>query len=465
MTKLNQLRAFLLVMALCPMLSGCIVDDIPPKEDKPVNEWIEETMRKYYLWEDEIAGQEALDLSADPETFFQSMLSDKDGKVGKGYHYSTINKKSSSTKANMGDGYSFGFEYQYYIIEKMNKYALLILYVLPGSPADDRGFKRGDWIMDINNKEVPRTTAELIRLMDVSSAVTATFGISNDPGEAVRDRLDLTASLVTDNPVFVNKTILYGNPQRKIAYLVYNHFTSGPTGATNDEQFSNRLRDAFANFKAEKPDEFILDLRYNGGGELVASQLLGTMLAPESALGEIFCNQVYNEKQKGSNKPVLLDTKNIKEGANLDLKKLYIITSKRTASASEAIINGLSPFLGLNTKLILVGEKTEGKNVGSLAFKDENYDWEIHPIIIRLSNSEGFSDYDTGFEPTFQCEEGSNVQYDLGDTREYLLRKVLDYIVAGSPIRATSLRSTDEFNLVPIYNSLDGKKRNEMVIR
>ena len=43
--------------------------------------------------------------------------------------------------------------------------------------------------------------------------------------------------------------------------------------------------------------------------------------------------------------------------ANLNLNKIYILTSQYTASASEAIINGLKPYMG-DENVILIGEQT-----------------------------------------------------------------------------------------------------------
>ena len=67
-------------------------DDTPAKGDDPgngnteleVNEWIESVMRSDYLWNNDIPAQNKLDFSADPQTFFRSMLSLKDGKTRNG---------------------------------------------------------------------------------------------------------------------------------------------------------------------------------------------------------------------------------------------------------------------------------------------------------------------------------------------------------------------------------------------
>ena len=48
-------------------------------------------------------------------------------------------------------------------------------------------------------------------------------------------------------------------------------------------------------------------------------------------------------------------------GYALNLPRLYVIVSSGTASASEAVVNGLR---GIGLEVVLVGQKTNGKNVG-----------------------------------------------------------------------------------------------------
>ena len=89
-------------LLLCLLGMSCS-DDTPAKGDDPgngnteleVNEWIESVMRSDYLWNNDIPAQNKLDFSADPQTFFRSMLSLKDGKTRNGkhlYYYSYMEK-------------------------------------------------------------------------------------------------------------------------------------------------------------------------------------------------------------------------------------------------------------------------------------------------------------------------------------------------------------------------------------
>lgn len=456
-------------LVLCFLFAaGCGEQEIPapepaPSQEQTANQWIEDSMRKYYLWEKQIPEKEKLDFTQDETSFFFSLLADEDGKTPQGgehYYYSSINKKSASksaTRSYLGDDYSFGFEFQYYYIRNLKKYALLTLYVLPGSPAAEEGLKRGDWIMTIGGEPVSGDTESLLTLLYPASPVTQTFGLASSPELSLSGDIRLTAAVLEDDPVFLSKTIAYQG--RKIGYLVYNHFTDGPTDDDPDKAnlFDLRLREAFRRFKTEKPDEFVLDLRYNGGGLVRSAQLLASLLAPASALDDVFCHLTYNGRQNGyANQTLTLDSKEIDAASeNLNLKRLYVIVSSRTASASEALVNGLRPYMDV----VLTGEQTEGKNVGSVTFDDERFDWELHPIVSRLSNKDGFSDYEKGFAPDVLCEESkTDVYYELGDEREFMLETALAHLTGST--RNASLRSASKFAGTLLYHSPDRRKTN-----
>ncbi|MDD3061593.1 MAG: S41 family peptidase [Massilibacteroides sp.] len=248
------------------------------------------------------------------------------------------------------------------------------------------------------------------------------------------------------NPIYIDTTFLVGN--KKIAYLMYNSFRSGPSGY-DDKTYDNQLQSVFAEFAAQNPDEFILDLRYNSGGVITSAQLLATMLAPQNALGQTFCKLIYNESL---NKTVeyTLDKSVIGNGQNLGLNRLYILTERNTASSSELIINGLRPYFKDN--LILVGNTTEGKNVGSNEFSDKtSHSWVLHPITCLVTNSEKFSDYTDGFTPDYPIDE---TYYDgdlgtLGETNEYMLSQTLDLILAGNVSKSLKSAENSLLRIVP----------------
>ena len=109
-------------LLLCLLGMSCS-DDTPAKGDDPgngnteleVNEWIESVMRSDYLWNNDIPAQNKLDFSADPQTFFRSMLSLKDGKTRNGkhlYYYSYMEKnKDYKARTSIDADDTYGMEF------------------------------------------------------------------------------------------------------------------------------------------------------------------------------------------------------------------------------------------------------------------------------------------------------------------------------------------------------------------
>lgn len=411
-----------------------------PSNSSSVNGWIYDVMQQNYLWADEIPAYKQTDTTARPDDFFYSLLSDKDGKHdrtnGRNHYYSSIEEDLSTRNSAQNLTYGFSPAYRYTEANPSLIYAA-VKYVLPGSPAEKAGLKRGDWISHYNGIRLTRSNYVEFhnytgKMTVVVNQRTTEYGFMN-PRE-----LNVEAAInMPENPILVDTVLWVGN--RKVAYLLYNSFTSGPNGY-EDRTYDNQLKSVFSNFASQKPNEMILDLRYNGGGIITSAQLLATMLAPQHALDGVFCRLKYNEKVRPNTYEYHLKKDLLNDGgANLDLDRLYVITSAETASASELIINGLRPYMDV----ILVGTRTEGKNVGSNEYsgKDKNHPWILHPITCWVENKEGFSDYANGFLPEFDnVEDKFDVQ--LGHSDEYMLSQTLSVIRTGSLL--PTLRSTEE---------------------
>lgn len=458
MMKFSLYCRICLLLGLLFSFSAC-KDDDDDKSDKATNKWIESTMRSYYLWYNDIPDKEQLDYNAEPETFFQSLLSSEDGKNrgNSHYYYSTIKKKkSTTTRSNMGGEPTLGFEFQSWIIDKSNYAAVNVLYVLPGSPAEKKGLRRGDWIHKINGASVNDKN-----VYDLLGGKTVVLAISDHYLNKNTYSVELVPAMVEDNPVFMTKVYQdKSTGNKKVGYMVYNHFTSGP-GGDNDETYNNELRQRFAEFKTEGVEEFVLDLRYNGGGLVTSAQILAGLLAPESALGKIFCSLKYNDIQSKTVTYTLDRTEQ-----NLDLPRLFILTTNHTASASEAVINGLRPFYNV----YLLGERTEGKNVGSITLTSDKYDYELHPIVCRIFNANDESEYKTGFpsdwEPVTNGDYRPIINHvELGDKEnDILLKAAMYWIHNGVKPAVTGFTRASGLNVVPGYNSLDRKTVSGMRI-
>ena len=396
--------------------------------------WIEEVMRENYLWaEDMPVIEKENDYFQEPATFFKRLLS-KNALNGKGDKYSYMEETPKESRTLTLDRTStYGMEF---ILTSdptgttAHTFAR-VLYVLPDSPAQKAGIERGDWISAINDERITTDNYEkLTQGGNVSLTRTRITPLENGPGWQVsKDVLNVGASVAMEiNPFLVNK--VWEADGQKIAYLVYNEFATGPNNEGTESAYNEQMKQIFAQFKAQSPDAFILDLRYNNGGFLQCAQALGSLLAPATAMGQNFANLTFNAKADPQVIRYSFDTQYA--DANLNLNKIYILTGKYTASASEVIINGLIPYLGAEN-VVLIGTKTEGKNVAMTSFKNETHGLTLWPVIAYVSNANNEGDYSEGFQPTYQLDENSIIRwYPLGNPEEYLLKNTLSLITTGT---------------------------------
>lgn len=427
-------------------LSSCGVDRWAGyAEQTKTDRWIDDTMRVWYYWYNDIPNTNKLNYFTDPVTFFKSLLSSKDGKNG--IAYSTIDTLQATTRSIPYTGYSYGFQFTTNRVEN-NDTALYahILYVAEGSPAADIHLQRGEWIMEMNGE--PITQKNYAKLYG-STGMDLTIGYYDSQNDTIlaynEVRPIASARTVNDNPVFYKN--IYQRNGNKIGYLVYNHFSAGATSGS--DEYDQSLRQAFQYFASNHINQFILDLRYNNGGLLSCAELLCSMLAPASALGHTLGYVEYNEKINPRQTAFMLDADLIQEGANLNLSTLYILTSAETASASEMVINCLKPYMNV----ILIGATTEGKNVGSLSFTNEELRVVMHPIVCKIYNAEGTSDYEQGFDANIQVNENSDLSRFLpfGDENELLLGTALSVIDGSWAAENASSATT---RIQPIHTSI-----------
>lgn len=398
------------------------------------NLWIEEVMKEHYLWYDSIPELKESDYFSTAEEFLKKCLYSK-ALGGRGDRYSYIEAKTAAeTRSYLERTSTYGFDFELRTdpTGTSSHTFARILYVLPGSPAAEAGLRRGDWLSAADGERL--STSNYTLLMNGGSASLARETLTADAeGAALWGASDTVrvgpSRPVELNPFFVDTVYAIGG--RRVAYLMYNEFSTGPAGLATDTEYREQMRQLFARFKSEAPTDFILDLRYNPGGYLSCATDLASLLAPASALGRTFCTLRYNDITEPRETTILLN--NALASENLDLQALYVITSSYTASASEAVINCLRPYLGAG-RVVLLGEKTEGKNVAMDAYEDERYDLVFYPVVAYVLNAEGRADYVNGLAPDYSLSERNLLSplLPLGDTEEYLLHNTLSLIMTGS---------------------------------
>lgn len=431
------------------------------------NVWIEQIMKEHYLWYDSIPAIKETDYFAEPEDFLQKLVYTK-AQNGKGDPYSYIEIKDASDAARSylqrTSTYGFDFELMTDPTGISSHVFARILFVLPNSPASEAGLERGNWISAIGKEEL--TNNNYGYLMEGGNTTFAreslVFDEEGNSSWIATDTVKVAASRPVElNPFYIDT--IYEVSGKKIAYMVYNEFSTGPNNQATDTEYREQMKQIFARFKGQSPDAFILDLRYNPGGYLSCATDLGSYLAPAADLGKVFCTTLYNDISDPQKIDFPLNTGLASE--NLNLSKLYVLTSKFTASASEAVINCLRPYIGTEN-VVVIGETTVGKNVAMEPYQDERYNFILWPVVAYVLNSAGQANYVNGITPDFTLSERNLISplYPLGNTKEYLLKNTIAYITTGN---MPDLPQTEEqvSKGKIIYNSLIRRSMNGIRLR
>lgn len=456
-----------------------VVDD-SVKLEKPINDFIWKGMNSWYNWQpnvqdlantkddDREAYYTYLNATAEPEDFFYTLLFQK----GTTDRFSWIvDDFVALNNSFQGITKSLGIRLQAVQINTAGDIIFYVRYVAPGSPADIAGIKRGNIINALDG--VIMTATNYSSVSSKLSNETVTFSIVTENGTLIANKT-ITAAVISEDPVYLKKvfTDIHG---KKVGYLVYNGFRS----SYNDE-----LNAAFADFKNQGIQELILDLRLNGGGSVLTSAYLASMI--NSVAGtETFAKLTFNAKHTNQNssytflnKLNVYDASGTKTGEeNINrlagINQLYVLTSSSTASASEMIINGLRPFMSVK----VVGTTTYGKNVGSITLYDSptsDYTSEssansahlyaMQPIVFQIYNKLDQSDYTQGFVPNIEVKEFQywNNILPFGDENEVVLKAALDDIRGVSARLTKSLKFSEikEFEV----SKLEKRFEKEMYI-
>jgi len=228
-----------------------------------------------------------------------------------------------------------------------------------------------------------------------------------------QDGSNVTLQMKKENievPSVLQKKIIEQNGKR-VGYLLFDRFI---------EPSTDELYDAFGYFKNKGVNELVVDLRYNGGGLVSVAGALGSLIRAEDD-EKLFFTLQFNEKSR--NKDMTYHLRAVDNSLS-GINKVYFLTTKSTCSASEAVINGLKPYVDV----VIIGSKTCGKPVGMIG--GEFCGKYIVPIEFKIVNSNGDGDYFGGLETT--CQVTDDLTHDLGSSNESMLKTALYYIDSGS---------------------------------
>ncbi len=374
-------------------------------------EFLVKYMKEWYLWNDRIpAAASASQYPSQDEAL--AALRVKEDK------FSGI---STETDFNsfFTEGQLTGYGISYLKVDG----AIVLQQVQPLSPAYSAGFRRGDEILSINGKSI----ADLATTEAVSAAIgpnqaglSGTFevrtpNLTTSGFQAVRT-ITMTKAGYPVSYVFAANTL--DSNQGKIGYIHFYSFTGSNQNAWNS---------ALSKVISEGATHLILDLRDNGGGLINDSVLLASSLGPkgsadpsaQSLTGKVAVRLEHNSQKS----PLNVNYNFSPQTFSGRIDQLVIITSNKTCSASEIVIQALKPFRTVKT----VGSTTCGKPYGSTPTTFGGYVYSI--LSFQNKNATGEGAYVDGLVPT--CAQQDSYLRSMGDPQERLLVAARQLIETG----------------------------------
>ncbi len=386
--------------------------------------WIDSVMRVNYLWYDQITSSKKLNYFQEPATFLKSLIPSFD-------KYSHVDSLYTPIEP------SFGFDYSLYRVSGSDStYNALVTYVSPNSPASDAGLERGNWIMLIEGDSLTKNNQGLL---DEGEGGELQIGkyveVIDEENEIDTYIIEPIGQLtlpptreVVEDAIHTTRILEISGTSHVVGYLAYNSFSSGTDEAS--ETYNDRLRQFSKECQAAGVNDFVLDLRYNAGGEMTCVQLLADLLAPVNILDETFAQLEYNLLRSAENYSLTLDSQLMGSGVNLNLSTLYVITGSTTAGAAEMLINCLKPYM----EVILIGQTTVGQTVATESFTNYEYAWVLSPVVCNVYNAVGEATDSGGFYPDYYISAFSYLQnyLSLGDPDEIMFKKALSLILGDT---------------------------------
>ena len=284
---------------------------------------------------------------------------------------------------------------------------LRLTRVFASSPANSAGLARGQRILMLNG----RTIADI----EANEGVDALFSLPML--EFTLQRPDLSEFTVTVNQGLVTidpvpQFRIIDRPDgTSVGYMELSTFIS-----TAEPEFMT----VFSQFASAGVNDVIVDLRYNSGGLVVTTELLGDYLGGGVANGTVFSRTLFNDQIDELNRVEFFES----VANSVNLSRLVVIATDRTASASELVTNSLIPHAAVS----VVGSSTFGKPVGQLGI--EFCDKILRPTSFETVNSDGGGGYFGGIPA--DCAADDDLAIPIGDDADPNLVAALSLLDTGA---------------------------------
>ncbi|WP_269632214.1 S41 family peptidase [Pelomonas sp. BJYL3] len=409
--------------------------------------WLRSYFDEAYLWRESVPNVNAsaasfsntADVQGSLEAYFDALRSPVLTASGARQDRFSFMIPTSKWQQMTQAGVDAGFGIEWTMASPTPPRGIRIAYVMPGSPAERAGLRRGDTLVTVNGVSADsndRAGIDVLNDMMSPDQLQKRFDFSFSRAGGQNVQVSLLSAEVETQPVTLDE-VLTGADGKKVGHLVFNtHIAKGEI----------QLIDAMTRFQQAGVSDLVVDLRYNGGGLLfMASQLAYMVAGSQQTSGKDFERSRYNslrQATEGGATPFygvscLLNANfqctSERPLPALNLRRVYVLAQSGTCSASEAFINGLR---GVDVEVVLIGGKTCGKPYGFTA--KDNCGNSYFPIEFGGVNNKGFGDYADGFVPGGNgptglpgCAVADDLGHELSNPGEALLATALEHRISG----------------------------------
>jgi carboxyl-terminal processing protease len=391
-----------IILSWSLVFTSCRKDDDDDEPGNIENQEFYDLMTDWYFWYD-LMPEIDPDLYASPYEVLEAL---RQRPVDRWSYISTKAEFDAYYRDSKFIGYGFGSAW-----DQDGK--LRVSFIFNSTDMYEEGVRRS-WIIERINNTTVQPGMNINQMLGANEVgVTNTF-LFRIPDGTTREMA------VQKKEVFMN-TVLHREvietANGKVGYLVFKNFT---------QPSFDELDETFAHFATEGIEDLVLDMRYNGGGQTNVANYLSSIIGGEGLKGEPFARYMYNDKQS----PERDFTDNFGSDAKRQppyagFNRLFTIATRQTASASEMVINGLSPFIDV----YIVGDNTYGKPMGMNVFTYRDL-YAFVPVTFKIANARDEGDYFDGLPADSPAPD--DLSRVFGDPEEESLKEVLNYIETGS---------------------------------
>lgn len=468
-----------------------------------MNPIVDDFLKRYYLWNTDYQSMKR-DLAIPyidtydnflRNTLMQMTTNTLDKKLYQGNDYTLYSfldrkKKKRSAPSSRSGGVNHGIEkddkersYGFDMLsvgildQEEGVYAFIVNSVYPDSPASTFGITRGTYIWKINGKPVTNSNLDSSYLNLLTAKEDQVKLECYFPSGTTKEII-LTAMEIEKTPIL--KTVVLEESGYKIGYLNFNSFHGG-----YDDDLLAILKD----FKSQGVTELVLDLRYNGGGHVTSSKMLASCIAGDQCQNEKFMYYRFNDSRMKEVENTQKETGHTYDSSaqmfyeefsyptycgvdltaySLGLNRLFVLTGPNSASASELLISSLE---GIHFPVTLIGETTNGKNVGmeGVEFDAGDYTYELYPITFQVYNALKETVSSKGMEPDYPVNDWNYEYIDFGNEQEPMLAKAIELITGKKTSSAKKSRNSAWANIertnMPLPLDISKRKTGSLIVR